>query len=139
MVSSMNFITKFGGKSMECLFCNYDKTKYIAENTYGFAIYDQFPVNEGHALIIPKRHFESYFDATHEEITGLYALMNDVKEIIDEELSPDGYNVGVNVGEWGGQTIMHLHMHLIPRYNGDVENPRGGIRKFKNELVPYDG
>lgn len=124
---------------MDCLFCNYDKTKYIAENTYAFAIYDQFPVNEGHALIIPKRHFESYFDATHEEIAGLYALMNDVKEIIDEELSPDGYNVGVNVGEWGGQTIMHLHMHLIPRYKGDVENPRGGIRKFKNELVPYDG
>ncbi|MCM1988965.1 HIT family protein [Oceanirhabdus seepicola] len=124
---------------MDCLFCNYDKTKYIAENTYGFAIYDEFPVNKGHALIIPKRHFESYFDATHEEITGLYALMNDVKEIIDEEFSPDGYNVGVNVGEWGGQTIMHLHMHMIPRYMGDVENPRGGIRKFKNELVPYDG
>ena len=124
---------------MECLFCNYDKTKYIAENTYGFAIYDEFPVNKGHALIIPKRHFESYFDATHEEITGLYALMNDVKEIIDDEFSPDGYNVGVNVGEWGGQTIMHLHMHMIPRYKGDVENPRGGIRKFKDELVPYDG
>jgi len=124
---------------MDCLFCNYDKTKYIAENTYGFAIYDEFPVNKGHALIIPKRHFESYFDATHEEITGLYALMNDVKEIVDDEFSPDGYNVGVNVGEWGGQTIMHLHMHMIPRYKGDVENPRGGIRKFKDELVPYDG
>ncbi|WBW96358.1 HIT family protein [Oceanirhabdus sp. W0125-5] len=124
---------------MDCLFCNYDKTKYIAENTYGFAIYDQFPVNKGHALIIPNRHFESYFEATHEEITGLYALMNDVKEIIDEEFSPDGYNIGVNVGECGGQTIMHLHMHLIPRYKGDVENPRGGVRKLKKELVPYDG
>lgn len=124
---------------MNCLFCNLSKEEYIAENDYGYAVYDKFPVNKGHALIIPKRHFESYFEATHEEITALYALMNDVKEIIDEELAPDGYNVGVNVGEDAGQSIMHLHMHLIPRYKGDIDNPRGGVRKLKKELVPYDG
>lgn len=123
----------------DCLFCNYDKKEYIAENEMGFAIFDNFPVNEGHALIIPKRHFQNFFDANEEEIKGLYSLLHEVKEIVDEKYSPTGYNVGVNVGYDGGQTIMHLHIHLIPRYKGDVENPRGGIRKFKKELVPYNG
>jgi len=124
---------------MSCLFCNYPKEKYIAENAFAFAIFDSFPVNEGHALIIPKRHFESLFEATEEEIKEIYKLLHEVKKLIDEKYKPDGYNVGINVGEYGGQTIMHLHVHLIPRYKGDVENPRGGIRKFKNELVEYDG
>lgn len=124
---------------MSCLFCNYDKEKYIAENDFAFAIYDNFPVNEGHTLIIPKRHFESFFEATEEEIKEMYKLMHEVKKILDEKYKPDGYNLGVNIGKYGGQTIMHLHMHLIPRYRQDVENPRGGIRKFKKELVEYDG
>lgn len=124
---------------MNCLFCNFLKENYIAENELAFAIFDKFPVNEGHALIIPKRHFENFFDATQEEITAIYELLHKVKEIIDGKYFPTGYNVGVNVGEDGGQTIMHLHVHLIPRYKGDVENPKGGIRKFKKELVEYDG
>ncbi|KOA18068.1 AP-4-A phosphorylase [Clostridium homopropionicum DSM 5847] len=124
---------------MSCLFCNYPKEKYIVENAFAFAIYDNFPVNEGHALIIPKRHFESFFEATEEEVKGIYKLLHEVKRNIDKKYKPDGYNVGINVGEYGGQTIMHLHVHLIPRYKGDVENPRGGIRKFKKELVEYDG
>lgn len=124
---------------MECLFCNYDKKEYIAENELAFAIYDHFPVNKGHVLIIPKRHFENFFDATKEEVCAIYDLMHRVKSIINKELKPDGYNVGINIGYDAGQTIMHLHVHLIPRCKGDVENPRGGIRKFKKNLVDYDG
>ncbi|UZW13465.1 HIT family protein [Clostridium pasteurianum] len=124
---------------MNCIFCEYSKNEYIAENELVFAIYDKFPVNKGHVLIIPKRHFESFFKATVEEVKAIYSLMNEVKTIIDKQLKPSGYNVGVNVGYDAGQTVMHLHVHLIPRYEGDVENPKGGIRNIKEALVRYDG
>lgn len=124
---------------MSCIFCEYDKEEYIAENDLCFAIFDKFPVNEGHALIIPKRHFSNYFDATKEEIAAMYDLSHEVKKIIDKKYSPNGYNVGVNVNHEGGQTIVHLHMHIIPRYKGDIEDPRGGIRRIKRQLVFYAG
>ncbi|MGL6185835.1 MAG: HIT family protein [Clostridium chrysemydis] len=124
---------------MSCIFCEYSKEDYIVENELCFAIYDKFPVNEGHALIIPKRHFPNYFDATSEEIKAMYDLSHKVKEIIDEKYKPDGYNVGVNVDTAGGQTVMHLHMHIIPRFNGDIEDPRGGVRRIKKQLVFYAG
>lgn len=124
---------------MNCIFCEYSKNEYIAENELVFAIYDKFPVNKGHVLIIPKRHFESFFEATVEDVKAIYSLMHEVKTIIDKKLKPSGYNVGVNVGYDAGQTVMHLHVHLIPRYEGDVENPRGGIRNIKEALVKYDG
>lgn len=124
---------------MNCIFCEFDKNNYIAENELAFAIFDKFPVNEGHALIIPKRHFKNFFDATKDEIDACYDLLHKVKEIIDIKYNPTGYNVGVNINEDGGQTIMHLHIHLIPRYKGDIENPRGGVRKIKKQLVEYDG
>lgn len=104
-----------------------------------FAILDKFPVNEGHTLIIPKRHFQSFFEATEEEVKGIYSLMHEVKEMLDIQYEPAGYNVGVNIGYDAGQTIMHLHIHFIPRYKGDVVNPRGGIRNLKTPLVEYDG
>jgi len=126
---------------MNCIFCDYIDTrdKLIAENDLAFAIYDTFPVNEGHVLVIPKRHFRSFFDATQAEVAAIYDLLRRAKEILEVRLKPDGYNVGVNIGEAAGQTVMHLHVHLIPRYDGDVENPRGGIRNLKKSLVPYDG
>ena len=124
---------------MNCIFCEYSKEEYIAENDLCFAIFDKFPVNEGHTLIIPKRHFQNYFDATKEEIAAIYDLSQEVKKFIDYKYSPDGYNVGVNVNHEGGQTIMHLHMHIIPRYKGDIEDPRGGIRRIKRQLVFYAG
>lgn len=124
---------------MSCIFCEYSKEDYIVENELCFAIFDKFPVNEGHALIIPKRHFSNYFDATSEEIRAMYDLSHKVKEIIDQKYKPDGYNVGVNVDIAGGQTIMHLHMHIIPRFNGDIEDPRGGVRRIKKQLVFYAG
>jgi diadenosine tetraphosphate (Ap4A) HIT family hydrolase len=109
------------------------------ENELAFAIYDTFPVNKGHVLVIPKRHFVNFFDATTEEVIALNDLLHEVKGLLDGELKSDGYNIGINIGEAAGQTIFHLHIHLIPRYNGDVENPRGGVRKIKKPLVEYDG
>ncbi|TDT46069.1 HIT family protein [Fonticella tunisiensis] len=126
----------------DCLFCNIyknEKDKIIAENELAFAIYDAFPVNEGHVLVIPKRHFDSFFDAAQEEISAIYDLLHKCKVIIDNEYKPTGYNVGVNIGYDGGQTIFHLHVHLIPRYKGDVENPKGGVRRLKPQLVHYEG
>lgn len=126
--------------SKYCVFCDHlKKQKYIMENELAFAIYDAYPVNKGHMLVMPKRHFADYFEATTEEITALNDLLQKVKGLLDEELKPDGYNIGINIGYAGGQTIFHLHIHIIPRYNGDVENPRGGIRKLKKPLVEYDG
>ena len=124
---------------MSCIFCEYYIMKnYILENELAFAIYDKYPVSKGHVLVIPKRHYASYFDATPEELTAINELIIQIKEILDE-LKPDGYNIGINVGEAAGQTVFHLHIHVIPRYTGDVDNPRGGIRKFKKPLVEYDG
>lgn len=123
---------------MDCIFCKYDKNEYIAENALAFAIYDKFPVNKGHALIIPKRHFESFFEATEEEIKAIYSLLQEVKKITDDKFHPEAYNIGINDGYIAGQTVMHLHVHLIPRYVKDVENPRGGVRNIKKPLVKYD-
>ena len=123
-----------------CIFCDYLKNKkIIMENELAFAIYDTFPVNKGHMLVMPKRHFANFFDATTEEVSAFNDLLQKVKGLLDGELKPDGYNIGINIGEAAGQTIFHLHIHLIPRYNGDVENPRGGVRKIKKPLVEYDG
>ena len=125
---------------MSCIFCDYiDSKNCIIENDLAFTIYDNYPVNKGHVLVIPKRHYASYFDATTDEILAFNDLIKKVKRLIDGELQPDGYNIGINIGESAGQTIFHLHIHVIPRYSGDVDNPRGGIRKFKKPLVEYDG
>lgn len=129
-----------GDNKMPCIFCEYLNNKdYIIENQLAFAIYDQYPVNKGHVLIVPKRHYVSYFDATRDELAAFNELILKVKILLDEELKPNGYNVGINIGEAAGQTIFHLHIHIIPRYSGDVDNPRGGVRNFKKPLVEYDG
>jgi diadenosine tetraphosphate (Ap4A) HIT family hydrolase len=124
---------------VSCIFCSREELNIIAENELCFAIYDKYPVNLGHVLIIPKRHYKSFFDATVEEVTAIYELIHKCKEILDEKYKPTGYNIGINVNESAGQTIMHLHVHLIPRYDNDVEDPRGGIRNLKPQLVPYKG
>ncbi len=111
-----------------CPFCDIDNLDIILKNDYCFAVFDKYPVNEGHMLIIPFRHFDSFFDATKDEILAIHELLIDAKEYLDKKYSPDGYNVGVNIGKLSGQTIMHLHVHLIPRYKGDIENPTGGVR-----------
>lgn len=115
-------------KDAGCIFCNLPQSEKIAESDLCFAMFDGFPVSKGHVLIIPKRHVADYFDLTDEEIMAMQHMMKEIKERLDEEFSPDGYNVGINVNEAAGQTVFHVHMHLIPRYRGDVENPRGGVR-----------
>jgi diadenosine tetraphosphate (Ap4A) HIT family hydrolase len=128
------------GVNMACIFCNYvNNKKFIMENKLAVAIYDNFPVNKGHVLIIPKRHFANFFDSTEEEIAAFYDLIKRVKILLDKDHNPDGYNIGININEAAGQTIFHLHIHLIPRYTGDVNNPRGRVRNLKKPLVEYDG
>lgn len=120
-----------------CPFCIKPESEIIAENELALAFYDAFPVNPGHVLVIPKRHFPAFFEATEDEITAIYRLIHRVKAILDEKYHPDGYNIGVNVGAPAGQTVFHLHVHVIPRYTGDVENPWGGVRNFKQGMVEY--
>ena len=112
-----------------CLFCNLPKNLPIqAENDLAFAVYDGFPVSPAHVLVIPKRHVANYFDLTSDELAAIQDLLVIMKKQVDEKFHPDGYNVGVNVGEPAGQSVFHVHVHLIPRYKGDVANPRGGVR-----------
>lgn len=125
---------------MDCIFCDYiNSDEVVIQNDLAYTMYDHFPVNKGHLLVIPKRHFASYFEATEEELLAIQDLIRRAKEMLDIELKPDGYNIGINIGEAAGQTIFHLHVHLIPRFLGDVENPRGGIRRLKKAIVEYDG
>lgn len=112
-----------------CPFCHLaPAVEVVCESDICVAFYDGFPVSPGHALIIPKRHVASYFDLTNQEREAMTQMMLDVKQMLDERFHPDGYNIGINVGEYAGQSIFHCHMHLIPRYKGDVENPKGGVR-----------
>lgn len=119
-----------------CPFCNLEREK-ILETEMSFAFYDGFPVNEGHALIIPKRHTANYFDLSLEEQKDCIDLLNRVKGIVQEKYNPDGFNVGININEAAGQTVSHVHIHLIPRYEGDVEEPRGGVRGVIPEKKTY--
>ena len=123
----------------QCMFCTLPETDILVENDIALAFFDKFPVNEGHVLIITKRHLASLFDATQEEVMSIWKLLEEVKEELNKRFHPDGYNVGVNVGAAAGQTVFHMHVHVIPRYHGDVQDPRGGIRKIKKSLVPYAG
>ena len=113
---------------MNCIFCNIDKDRIILENEDAFAVYDVFPVSKGHMLIIPKKHIKNYFEADEQLRAQLWKLVDECKKMSDKKFTPQGYNVGINCGEAAGQTVMHLHIHLIPRYSGDIENPRGGVR-----------
>ena len=100
----------------------------MIEGKYGFAAWDRHPASPGHFLVIPYRHFSDYFDISDEEREELWNLVAEGKKMADEKHNPDGYNIGINVGHWAGQSIPHLHIHVIPRYKGDVENPKGGVR-----------
>lgn len=111
-----------------CPFCNVPEDKIIAGNQFCVAFYDGYPVSQGHTLIIPKRHVSSFFELTTEEVSAMYALLLEMKLKLDNKYSPDGYNIGVNVNTAAGQSIFHVHMHLIPRYTGDIPNPKGGVR-----------
>lgn len=113
-----------------CIFCKLESRELIAENDLAAAFYDGFPVSKGHTLVVPKRHAATCFDLTEDEMKAMRALALEVKAKLDAEYAPDGYNVGFNCGTAGGQTVFHCHMHIIPRYLGDIEHPAGGIRRI---------
>ena len=124
----------------DCVFCQIFRARtrpFVAENEFFFVVPDQYPVNEGHSLIIPKRHVSAIGQLTDQEAAALLAAVRTTQEIMQGKSAVAGFNIGVNEGAAAGQTIEHLHVHIIPRYVGDVENPRGGIRNFKPPLVEY--
>ena len=120
-----------------CPFCNPDIARIIMANAHAFAIYDAFPVTPGHSLIIPYRHIASFFEATREEQTAMLDLLTEMRQLLRKERNPDGFNIGINDGTAAGQTVMHLHIHLIPRYTGDTADPRGGVRWIMPDKAPY--
>ena len=112
-----------------CLFCNIKESVSADENELAYASYDSYPVTDQHCLIIPKRHVENYFDLTEEEIIACDQLIKKIKkEIENKDTNVKGFNIGANSGKVAGQSIMHCHIHLIPRREGDVDNPQGGVR-----------
>lgn len=122
-----------GNKYMKWFFCdiqNKPDDKKIIENNSFFSRFDDFPISPGHLEIISKKHIESFFKLTKLELSEMYDLISKTKFVIEKKFHPDGYNIGINEGAAGGQTINHLHIHLIPRYDGDVDNPRGGVRNI---------
>lgn len=108
--------------------CSIDAERIVVANELALAFRDGFPVNPGHTLIITKRHLPTWFEATRAEQASVFALVEEVKRLLDDEFHPDGYNVGLNAGEAAGQTVPHLHVHVIPRFHGDVDDPVGGVR-----------
>ena len=113
---------------MDCPFCTLPRQRILDEDELTVTIRDGYPVSPGHTLAIPRRHVISLSEASAAEWTAIGAALARARAGLDRELHPDGYNVGINDGVAAGQTVMHLHVHLIPRYRGDVPNPRGGVR-----------
>ena len=119
---------------MDCIFCRLNRS-ILAETKLSLAFLDNFPVSKGHTLVIPKRHVASLWEMTAEEYMDAFTLLKRVKDVLQERFNPQGFNVGANCGQVAGQTVFHAHIHLIPRYPGDVPNPRGGIRN----IIPGKG
>ena len=116
-------------------FARIAQSEWVAHNTLAFAFRDAYPVSPGHTLVVTRRVVPTWFEATRDEQAAVWELVERVKADLDEEFHPDGYNVGFNAGEAAGQTVFHLHVHLIPRYTGDVPDPRGGVRL----AIPHKG
>lgn len=122
-------LASYGIRDKACVFCTIDRGRIIAENELCFAIRDEFPVTPMHTLVIPKRHVADYFDLYQPELNAIYAMLATQREqILSTDPSVTGYNIGINSGTDAGQTIFHVHVHLIPRRNSDVADPRGGVR-----------
>jgi diadenosine tetraphosphate (Ap4A) HIT family hydrolase len=122
---------------MSSPFLQIDNSQWLFSNDLAFAIKDQFPISPGHSLIIPKREIATWFDATREEHIAIIDIIRDLKNLLDTEYNPTGYNIGINSGIDAGQTVMHLHVHVIPRFKNDVKDPRGGIRNIILDKAIY--
>lgn len=123
--------------SKPCAFCTLPSARVIYENATSIVIRDGYPVSPGHTLLIPKRHTGSFFDLSEQERSDLLTLLDRAKLALDEELHPHGYNIGINDGAAAGQTVLHLHVHLIPRFEGDLPDPRGGVRWVIPDKAKY--
>ena len=122
----------------DCVFCNLDESRIEIENDLALSFKDLYPVTNGHTLVIPKRKVQSFFDLTEAETAAMFELLHLQKEDLkNKDSSITGFNIGINDGEDAGQTIMHCHIHLIPRRSGDMEDPRGGVRGVIPEKQSY--
>lgn len=122
-----------------CIFCRPNDSSLntiLCQNETFYVRYDNFPANPGHVELVPKRHVESFFELTDQEIVSAYELLREAKGALDEKYFPEAYTIGVNDGKAAGRTIDHLHIHLIPRHQGDVDDPRGGIRRAAPNCDP---
>jgi diadenosine tetraphosphate (Ap4A) HIT family hydrolase len=124
-------------QSITCPFCNITEERIISSNEHGWIIRDGYPISPGHTLIISRRHVESWFSLSEEEKSNLMNLLTLAQQDLENEFSPNGFNLGINDGQVAGQTIPHVHIHLIPRYHGDLEDPRGGIRNIIPAKAKY--
>lgn len=122
---------------LNCPFCNIDSSRILIANDHALVFCDGFPISPGHTLIIPKRHVASFFELTVEEQMAMLKLLADTQQQLLAERNPDGFNIGINDGAAAGQTVMHLHIHLIPRYTGDMPDPRGGVRWIFPKKAKY--
>ena len=120
-----------------CPFCSLPQSRIVQSNPIGWVIRDAYPISPGHTLVIPRRHVGSFFDLTEDERSALLSLVATAKVQIDAEHRPSAFNIGINDGAAAGQTVPHLHIHLIPRYNGDRPDPRGGVRWIIPEKADY--
>lgn len=118
----------------QCIFCRLNR-EIIAETRLSLAVFDTFPVSKGHALVVPRRHVVTIWDMTDEEYGDAFLLVRKVKDALQARFGTDAFNVGVNCGEVAGQSVWHAHIHVIPRYPGDIPNPRGGVRN----IIPAKG
>ena len=122
----------------DCIFCNLDQSRIEIENTYALSFKDSYPVTKGHTLFIPKRHVQSFFDLNSNEKEAIFELLElERKKLIQQDNLITGFNIGINDGSDAGQTVMHCHVHLIPRRNGDMSDPRGGVRGVIPEKQSY--
>ena len=122
----------------DCIFCNLDNSRIEKENSFALSFKDLYPVTSGHTLVIPKRHTQSFFDLTGEEKKAMLELLESQRsDLMRSDKSITGFNIGVNDGTDSGQTIMHCHIHLIPRRSGDMKEPRGGVRGVIPEKQSY--
>lgn len=120
-----------------CPFCSISEDRIFFRGQFFNAVWDAYPVSRGHALLVSKRHVVTWFDTHQDERNDMIAGVSAVRDIIEARHSPDGYNIGINVGKPAGQTVFHLHIHVIPRYHGDVADPTGGVRNVIPGLGNY--
>jgi diadenosine tetraphosphate (Ap4A) HIT family hydrolase len=120
-----------------CPFCTLPAERIAGQNEHAVWVRDAYPVSAGHSLVIPRRHVSSFFDISGEERAALLSLLDQAKLRADAEFAPAGYNIGINDGTAAGQTVLHLHVHLIPRFSGDRQDPRGGVRWVLPDKAVY--